>query len=389
MCHIGLGVGRVLPDDVQGAQFALFHRVEHRGEVFSRNGIQLAVPGALIASSDLRIREQLEARQPVGQCAHVAAALHVVLASQGHQTRAAAPDMAGQQREVAQREHVLDCSVVLGDAQRPQDLCSSGRGVRVRHLGNGLSRNSSQPLAFVECERLNRSCVVIEARGGMLDEGAVVHSLGDDLAGHRVGKRDICADVEAQPHVRELGRGGAAGIHRVHGCTVVDAPQQVVEEDGVRLACVRSPQQDHIGFGDFLIGARSAPKSEHCRQTDDRRSVSGAITGVDVVRLEHRSHELLGCVVHLVRALRAREHADPTGTVLLGRSPQPGCSTIECIVPASRSKHAAVSYERRVETRKGTLTLPPSCTIPPRHCPSPVGLNAVNPNSTPSPLPLP
>ena len=70
----------------------------------------------------VRVGDVLEAGELVGQRTHVAAALHIVLAAQRHQARAPTTDVAGEEGEVAQRLHIVDTVVVLGDAEGPEDL---------------------------------------------------------------------------------------------------------------------------------------------------------------------------------------------------------------------------------------------------------------------------
>ena len=65
--------------------------------------------------------------------------------------------------------------------------------------------------------------------------------------------------------------------------TEIDGLQHVVKENWMRLAGVRTPQDQQIRFLDLSIGRRTAARTEHRRQTDDARSVSGAVAGVDVV----------------------------------------------------------------------------------------------------------
>ena len=129
----------------------------------------------------------------------------------------------------------------------------------------------------------------------------------DDLARHRVRQGDVGADVEAQPAVGPLGRRGPARVDDEQARAVVHALEQVVEEDRVRLTGVRAPEEDDVRLLDLAVGGRAAARSEHRRQTDDARGVSGAVAGVDVVRAHDLTGELLGQEVHLVRGLGARE----------------------------------------------------------------------------------
>ena len=73
------------------------------------------------ARPQLVVLDVLEARQPIRERAHVAAALDVVLAAERVEAAAPPPDVPAQQREVDQRQDVVDRVVVLGDAQGPAD----------------------------------------------------------------------------------------------------------------------------------------------------------------------------------------------------------------------------------------------------------------------------
>src|SRR5262245_47953217 len=109
--------------------------------------------------------------------------------------------------------------------------------------------------------------------------------------------------------------------------------QDVVEEDRMRLAGVRAPEDQQIRFLDLLIGRRAAARTEYRRQTDDARRVSSAVARVDVVRPHHRADELLSQEVHLVRCLGAAEHAEGARRVLSTRERQPTRREIERLIP--------------------------------------------------------
>ena len=64
-------------------------------------------------------------------------------------------------------------------------------------------------------------------------------------------ERDVGADVEAEPAVGPLRRGRAARIDDEEPRAVVHALEQVVEEDRVRLAGVRAPEQDDVRLLDL------------------------------------------------------------------------------------------------------------------------------------------
>jgi hypothetical protein len=112
----------------------------------------------------------------------------------------------------------------------------------------------------------------------VLDEGHVGETRLDDLVGHGVGEGDVGSDVVAEPGIGPLGGLGTARVDDDEPCAVVDALEDVMEEDRVRVARVRSPQEDDVGVVVLLIRGGPATRSEDCRQTDDARSVSGSVT---------------------------------------------------------------------------------------------------------------
>ena len=133
-------------------------------------------------------------------------------------------------------------------------------------------------LALFEREGLHVRGVLGEADGRAVDE-AVIHEAGvDDLARHGVREGDVGADVEAEPAVGPLGRGGAPRVDRVEPSAVVDALEEMVEEDRMRLTGIRSPQEDDVRLLDLAVGRGPAARTERCRQTDDTGRVSGAVT---------------------------------------------------------------------------------------------------------------
>ena len=99
----------------------------------------------------------LEARQAIGQRAHVAAALHVVLPAQRIDAAAPPADVPGEQREVDERQDVVDGVVMLGDAQRPAQHRARRRRVGVGHLADHPRRHAGDLLGALERPVVRRS----------------------------------------------------------------------------------------------------------------------------------------------------------------------------------------------------------------------------------------
>ena len=191
--------------------------------------------------------------QAIGQGAHVAAALDVVLATQRVDAAAVAADVAGEQDQVDQGQDVVDRVVVLGDAERPADHRAGRLREGVRQLADGVGGDTGLALGVVERVGLDLRLVGLEVDRRAVDELAVLEPRRDDLAGDRVRERDVAADIEAEPAIRPLGAARPARVDRVETRAVVDALEQVVEEDRMRLAGVAAPQDDQVRVLDLTI----------------------------------------------------------------------------------------------------------------------------------------
>ena len=251
---VGLARCRVLADDVGGREILTLHRLEHLGEGPAVLRGDRHAPGRLESRTRLGVLfDVLEPGELVGDGAHVAAPLHVVLAAEGVHAAAVDPHVAGEQREIDERDHIVHGVVVLGDAQRPTDHGAIGLGVAVRDLADDLARNARDLLTALQGPVHDRILVFVEPERRPFDEGVVLEVVDDDLARDRVAQPDVGTDVDAQPQVAPLGRLGAPRIDHHHLGTVVDPLEGVVEEDRMRRSRIRSPEEDQIGVLDLLV----------------------------------------------------------------------------------------------------------------------------------------
>jgi hypothetical protein len=161
--------------------------------------------------------------------------------------------VSGEQREIDEGEDVVDRVVMLGDAERPAQDRLVGRGIRVGELADRVRRDARLAFRVLERVELDLRAVGLEVRGGPVDELAVREAGVDDLAPDGVRQRDVTADVEAEPDVRPLGRARPARVDREQPGAVVDAAEEVVEEDRMRLSGVGAPEDDQIGVLDLTI----------------------------------------------------------------------------------------------------------------------------------------
>ena len=345
MIDVGLRLGRVLADHEQPSELAARHGLEHLGEVPAVLGRDRGAPRGLELGPGHRVLDVLEAGQLGREGAHVAAALHVVLPAQRVEPGAPPADVPAEQRQVDEGEHVVDTVVVLGDAERPADLRPVGAGVGMGELADRLDGNSGDLRAALERPLLDRCRVLGEAGRAALDEDRVDEPGVDDLAGDRVRQRDVGADLEAEPDIRELRRRAAARVDDVELGAVAHTLQHVVEEDRMRVARVRAPHHDDIGVLDLRVRRGATASSEHCGQTDHAGSVSSAVAGVDVVGAGCDASQLLDDEVHLVGRLRAREEPDRLAAVRVANGSEAIGGTPQRFVPAGRPQFPVVADE--------------------------------------------
>src|SRR5438067_4009192 len=235
---------------------------------------------------------------------------------------------------------------MLGDSERPADHRPVGAGVGMRRLPDGPGGNAGLALGVLERVRFDAVAVALEASRGAVDEGGVRKPRVDDLAPHRVRQRDVRADLETEPAVSPLRRGGPARVHGEEPRPAAHPFQDVMEEDRVRLAGVRAPEEDDVRLLDLAVGAGASPSSEHRRQTDDAGRVSGPVTAIDVVRTEDDARQLLRQEVDLVGGPGAAEDADGVRPRRADRALQRRGRQVERLVPSRWTKFVVLADER-------------------------------------------
>ena len=343
---VRFGIDRVFAENVESREFVPLHRFKHFAQMQAAFGIDLRSVGAFKFRAQLRILHVLKARQAVGNRAHVAAALHVVLPAQRIYAAPVAPDVSGQQGQVNQRQHVVHGVVMLGDAQGPANLRALCFGIGVRGLANHFGGHTGLEFGTLQRVFFDASPVSVKSAGRVSYELLVGQAGMNHLPGHGVGQANIAAHVEPKPRVRPLRGARPARIDHIELRAVADSFQHMMEKDRMRLARVRAPKQDHVGLFDFAVRARPAARSEHCRQTDDARRVSSPVAAVDVVGADDLAGELLGDVVELIGGLGAAEEAEAAGTGRAELALDALSRPIERFLPARRPQLALRADQR-------------------------------------------
>ncbi len=87
----------------------MLHRLKHVAQVPAALGWDLRTPGFLKLGAQFVVLNMLKTRQAVGNRAHVASALDIVLSAQRIHATAVTAHMPGKQRQVDQGNDVVTC----------------------------------------------------------------------------------------------------------------------------------------------------------------------------------------------------------------------------------------------------------------------------------------
>jgi hypothetical protein len=140
--RVGVGLQNVLALDVDALEGAADRGVEHVGNAQSRLAVELHAPERFEHLAHGVGRDVTVAGELVRERAHVARALHVVLAAQRINADALAPDVAGGHGEIGDRHDRRGTLTVLGDTKPVVDRTVAAGGVKPRRRANGLRRHA-------------------------------------------------------------------------------------------------------------------------------------------------------------------------------------------------------------------------------------------------------
>src|SRR5919106_5477987 len=123
----------------------------------------------------------------------------------------------------------------------------------------------------------------------------------------------------------------------------------------MRLGRVRPDDEEEarvLDLGDRIAARSSAQRPD---QAVKSRSVSGGLAGVDGVRPDSRSRQLLDEVVLLVREPRGREEADGLRAVTLHHASEPGRGSLDRVLPRRRVELAVLAADERLREAVGVV----------------------------------
>ena len=326
---VGVGLDDVFALAVQGLEFAIEGGFEHVGDAQARLGVQRHAPGALEQAARGGVGDVAVAGQLVREAAHVAAALHVVLAAQRVHAHAFAADHAASHGQVGDAHDHGRALRVLGHAQ----AVVNGR-VRALRIQAGGGAQLGRGHAGFGLEGLGRVLGAGHELAPLL-EALVVTALGHVVLGHQAfgdhdvghGRDDghVRAGLERQVVLRlHVGRGHQVDLARVDDDELGARPAGLAAqallhargEHGVGVRGVGADDHDDVGVLDRLEGLRAGRGAEGLAQAVAGGRVADAGAGVHVVGAKGRAHQLLHEVGLFVGAARGGDAAHRVTAVL-------------------------------------------------------------------------
>ncbi len=315
------------------------------------------------------------AREFVRERAHVARALHVVLAAQRIHADAVAADMAGCHREVREPHHHRAALAVFGDAEAVIDRRVARGRIEARRAAQFLGRyagEATRPLRANVSSAGDERPPALErlALASRRDERLVDQPFGDDDVRERVDQRD----VRAGPQLQMMPRLDVRAPHEIDAARIGDDQlrafaQTSLEPRREHRMCVGRIGADHdddVGVIDRLEVLRAGRRAERLLESVAGRRMTNARARVDVVVAERRADHLLHDEHFLVRAARRRNAADRVTAVFVRESrgsrcaAKPIASSHDRFAPRHRRcvRAPAVSARGRGASRNPTRSVP-------------------------------
>jgi hypothetical protein len=215
MLGVGIGLKDVLALDVDTLERAIERGVDHVGNAQAWLGIERLTPERLEHFERRRLREMAVARQLVGERAHVAGALNIVLPAERVHADALAADIAGGHGEIGDGDHRGRALAVLGHAEAVIDGAVAAGGVEPGGAPDEFGGNAGDLLHFLRAvARLRHELgplLKLVPIAALAHELLVDQPLGDDDMGERSDHGDVGAGLQPQVVGRlDMGRPRAA-----------------------------------------------------------------------------------------------------------------------------------------------------------------------------------
>src|SRR5580704_8369126 len=266
----------------------------------------------------------------VRERAHVARALHIVLAAQRVHTNAFAPNVSGRHREVGDRHHGRRALAVLGDPKPVIDRAVATRGVKTRRRAQ-LARIDAAGLR----RRLRRMPRIgDEARPGLeigevaafADERLVYEAFRDDDMRQSVEDGNVGSGLQSKMivglDVRALDQIGAPGIDDNETRASAQAFLEARPKNRMGVGRIGADDDHNIRLVYRLEILRTRRGAEGFGEAEAGRRVANARAGVDVVVAESGANHLLNEEHFLVGAAGRADRANRVAAVLRLNAPE-------------------------------------------------------------------
>ena len=280
-------------------------------------------------------------RQFVRERAHVAGALHVVLAAQRIHADAGAADIAGRHRQIGDRNDGGRALAVLGNAEPVIDraVAAGGeqprRGAQFLRIDAGRHRGRFRTV-FRHGDEL-RPILELAPVAAFAHKGFVDEAFGDDHMRHRGQYRDIGSGQQRQMVLRLDMRGAddvdAARIDHDQFGACAQTLLHARREHRMRIGRVGADDHHHVGVFDRIEILRAGRGAEGGGEAVAGRRMADAGAGIDIVVAEAGADQLLHQIGFFVGAARRGDAADGIAAVFGLDALEFGSRVVERLIP--------------------------------------------------------
>ncbi|MND29242.1 hypothetical protein D3C80_197460 [compost metagenome] len=321
---VGVALGNVLALAVQGLEAAVQRRFEHVGDAQARVGLQGHAPGTLELGAHALVGNVPVAGQLVGERAHVARALHVVLPAQRVHPYPFAADVAGGHGQVGDAHHRGAALAVLGHAQAVVDGRVAAGGVQPGGGADLLGRYAADRAkhfggVFRQADEVAPAGEIFGFAAG-IDEALGQQAFGDDHVGQGVEHGHVGTGAQLQVQlgagVRRVDQVDAPWVDHDQPRTLAQAALELRAEYRVGVGGVGADHQHHVGLHHRVEALCTSRLTQSLLQAIAGGRMANPRAGVDVVVAERRAHQFLHQVGFFVGATAGGDAADGVAPVL-------------------------------------------------------------------------
>ena len=273
--------------------------------------------------------------------AHVTGALDIVLAAQGIDAHALAPDIAGGHGQVGDADDHRGTLAVLGHAQAIVDGRIAAGGIEPRSLAHQSGRHAGDGFG-----RLRRILLLADESLPFLvgirlaafqGKGIVRQALGDHDMRQRIDQGHIGAGAQLQMVIgldmHRTDQVNIPGIGDDQASALADTALHGRAEYRVPIGGIRADDQDHVGLANRVEGLGPGRFAQGLLETIAGGRVADAGAGVDVVVAEGGAHQFLHQISLFVGAAAGGQPADRTASILRLDTLEFGSGVIDGLLP--------------------------------------------------------